>query len=118
MNELRKLANEKYSWLDWNKSHLFAAYNSTTSVKWLSFVGQWGDEQYQRSCHGRYGVFGQYRYSSGPTGLESKDLNRGDGTCLSGLLDPCVILPVITSGERRNGYSLCYLVLEPGPSTI
>lgn len=78
---------------------VFAAYDSFTPINWLNFVGQWGDEQYQSSYPGQYGVFGEYRYSSGPTGPEDKDLNRGDGTCPSGLPDPCVIIPVVLSGE-------------------
>lgn len=79
---------------------VFGAYDSTTPVNWLNFVGQWGDEQYPSSYPGQYDVFGQYRYSSGPTGPENKDLNRGDGTCPSGLPDPCVILPFVVSGEK------------------
>jgi hypothetical protein len=79
---------------------VFAAYDSTTPVNWLNYVGQWGDEQYQSSYPGQYDVFGQYRYSSGPTGPEDKDLNRGDGTCPSGLSNPCVVLPLVLPGEK------------------
>jgi hypothetical protein len=79
---------------------VFAAFDSITPVNWLNFVGQWGDEQYQSSYPGQYDVFGQYRYSSGPTGPEDKDLNRGDGTCPSGLPDACVVLPVVIAGEK------------------
>jgi hypothetical protein len=47
---------------------VFAAYDDTTPVNWLSFVGQWGDEQYPSTYPGQYGIFGEYRYTSGPTG--------------------------------------------------
>jgi hypothetical protein len=69
-------------------------------VNWLNFFGQWCDEQYQSSYSGQYDVFGQYRYSSGPTGPEAKDLNRGDGTCPSGDPVPCVILQTVLPGEK------------------
>jgi hypothetical protein len=79
---------------------VFAAYDSTTPVNWLSYVGQWGDEQYPTSYPGQYDIFGEYRYTSGPTGPEDKDLNRGDGTCPSGLENPCVVLSVVLPGEK------------------
>ncbi|TVY24499.1 putative vacuolar protein sorting-associated protein [Lachnellula hyalina] len=79
---------------------VFAAYDSTTPVNWLNFVGKWGDEQYNSSYPGQYDVFGQYRYSGGPTGPEAKDLNRGEGTCPSGDSAPCIVLPAVTAGER------------------
>jgi hypothetical protein len=69
-------------------------------VNWLNFFGQWCDEQYQSSYSGQYDVFGQYRYSSGPTGPEAKDLNRGDGTRPSGDPVPCVILQTVLPGEK------------------
>lgn len=78
---------------------VFAAYDSTTPVNWLNFVGKWGDQQYNSSYPGQYDVFGQYRYSGGPTGPEAKDLNRGEGTCPSGDPAPCIVLPAVTPGE-------------------
>lgn len=78
---------------------VFAAYDDTTPVDWLNFVGQWGDEQYPTSHSGQYDIFGEYRYTSGPTGPEDKHLNRGSGTCPSGLPDPCIVWPVVISGQ-------------------
>lgn len=78
---------------------VFAAYDSTTPINWLNFVGKWGDEQYQSSFPDQYDIFGQTHYSSGPTGPEAKDLERGQATCPSGIPDPCVILPIVISGQ-------------------
>ncbi|TAQ87001.1 hypothetical protein B7494_g4676 [Chlorociboria aeruginascens] len=77
---------------------VFAAYDDTTPINWLNFVGRWGDEQYQSSYLGQYDVFGQYRYSTGPTGPEDKDLHRGDGTCPSGVT--CNIRTSLWQGEK------------------
>lgn len=81
-------------------SPVFVAYDSTTPIDWLNFVGAWGDEQYPSSYPGQYDIFGQYRYASGPTGPEAKDLSRGTATCPAGIPDPCVILPAVISGEK------------------
>jgi hypothetical protein len=79
---------------------VFGAYDDTTPVNWLNFVGAWGDEQYQSSYPGQYDIFGESRYTSGPTGPEDKDLNRGEGTCPSGDPAPCIILPFVLPGEK------------------
>jgi hypothetical protein len=78
---------------------VFAAFDDTTPINWLNFIGQWGDEQYPLTTPGQFDLFGEFRYTSGPTGPEAKDLNRGQSPCPSGLPDPCVILPVVLPGQ-------------------
>jgi hypothetical protein len=78
---------------------VFAAYDSSTPINWLNFVGQWGDQQYNSSVSGQYDIFGEARYSSGPTGPEAKDLNRGNGTCPAGIPDACTVWPAVSSGQ-------------------
>lgn len=78
-------------------SKAFTAYDGTTSTGWLSFVGEWGDQQYPNSDprqHEILGIGATARFSSGPTGPEDKQLNRTD-VCPTG--DPCVVRPVITA---------------------
>lgn len=70
-------------------------------MNWLYFLGKWGDNQYQGSYPGQYALFGQYRYSGGPTGPVDKDLNRGKTTCPSGDPAPCVDLPVVLPGSKQ-----------------
>lgn len=38
-------------------------------ASWLNWLGRWGDEQYPNSDSRQYGIFGQYHYVSGPTGM-------------------------------------------------
>jgi len=78
---------------------VFSAFDDTTPINWLNFVGKWGDQQYQSSFPDQYDIFGQTHYSGGPTGPEDKDLHRGQATCPAGIPDPCVILPFVISGE-------------------
>lgn len=46
------------------------------STSWLSWLGQWGDEQYQSSYSGQYCIFGECHFTSGPTGPVAKNLGR------------------------------------------
>lgn len=78
---------------------VFSAFDDTTPVNWLNFVGQWGDAQYPDSFPGQIDVFGEAKFTGGPTGPEDKDLNRGNGTCPSGLPDPCVVWPFVLNGQ-------------------
>jgi hypothetical protein len=47
---------------------------------WLGFKGRWGDEEYPESDKRQVKLFGQAKYSSGPTGPADKQLNR-DKVC-------------------------------------
>jgi hypothetical protein len=49
---------------------------ATETVDWLSWEGLWGDEQYPTSHSGQYCLFGECRYTSGPTGPVAKNLAR------------------------------------------
>ncbi|KIW72895.1 hypothetical protein PV04_01056 [Phialophora macrospora] len=65
----------------------FAAYNGADPTAWLAFLGRWGDAQLPDDADGQVDVFGQRKYTAGPTGPVDKDLGRqnvcsGDGNCL------------------------------------
>ena len=76
-------------------SNAFTAYDPSYPTAWLSFVGQWGDEQYPDSDprqHKILGIDATAEFTSGPTGPEDKQLNRTD-VCPTG--EPCVVRPII-----------------------
>ncbi|KAG8534225.1 uncharacterized protein KY384_001069 [Bacidia gigantensis] len=59
----------------------FAAYDGSSPVKWLSFAGKFGDKQYPDSDPRQHKIFGidaTAKFTDGPTGPISKDLNRTD----------------------------------------
>ncbi|KAF2258360.1 hypothetical protein CC78DRAFT_124576 [Lojkania enalia] len=57
----------------------FAAYGGdATPVEWLYFRGRWGDQEYPTSDKRQIKLFGQAKYSSGPTGPIDKQLNRSN----------------------------------------
>lgn len=70
----------------------FTAYDSSSPVNWLYFTGMWGDEQLPNDAPGQVILFGQAKYSSGPTGPEDKNLNR---TTICDGEDPCIISPIL-----------------------
>ena len=54
---------------------------------YLDFNGRWGDNQLPDGVDGQVDVFGERKYTAGPTGPRDKDLGResiceGDGECL------------------------------------
>jgi hypothetical protein len=57
----------------------FTPYNGE-STNWLYFKGRWGDEEYPTSDKRQVKLFGQAKYSSGPTGPADKQLAR-DKVC-------------------------------------
>jgi hypothetical protein len=75
-------------------SEAFTAYNGVDPTGWLNFAGQWGDNQLPDGTQGQIDVFGQRKYTAGPTGPRDKDLGRvsvcsGSGTCVvRGALGP------------------------------
>lgn len=74
----------------------FAAYDDSTPVDWLYFTGHWGDEQYPDSDPRQQTIFdisGLYKYTSGPTGPEDKQLNRTEVCPDNG--DACIVRTVL-----------------------
>ncbi|KAF9735493.1 hypothetical protein PMIN06_010771 [Paraphaeosphaeria minitans] len=76
-------------------ANTFTAYDGTSPVNWLSFAGRWGDQEYPTSDKRQFKIFGQAKYSSGPTGPADKQLNRsnvcpdnGNNCILRGILVP------------------------------
>ncbi len=57
-------------------SNSFSAYDDSTPTAWLNFKGRWGDEQWPSSDKRQVVLFGQAKYSTGPTGPYDKQLNR------------------------------------------
>ncbi|KAI1821435.1 hypothetical protein F4861DRAFT_541986 [Xylaria intraflava] len=49
---------------------------SSETADWLQWQGAWGDEQYPNGSNGQYCIFGECRYTSGPTGPLDKNLGR------------------------------------------
>ncbi|KAI9688943.1 MAG: hypothetical protein M1822_000680 [Bathelium mastoideum] len=72
----------------------FAAYDDSIPVNWLYFIGQWGDEQYPNSDPRQKSLLGlTYKYTSGPTGPEDKQLNRTNVCPDDG--DACIVRTVL-----------------------
>ncbi|KAF1841627.1 uncharacterized protein K460DRAFT_318814 [Cucurbitaria berberidis CBS 394.84] len=54
----------------------FEAYDDSTPTNWLYFNGRWGDQEYPKSDKRQVKLFGQAKFSGGPTGPADKQLNR------------------------------------------
>ncbi|RVD90437.1 uncharacterized protein DFL_001402 [Arthrobotrys flagrans] len=78
----------------------FTSYNPASPVNWLYFKGKWGDQQYPKEHEGQYILFGQARYSSGPTGPLGKELQRKD-VCPSNV-KPCWVRPFLTAKLEKE----------------
>lgn len=75
----------------------FTAYDSSTPVGWLYFLGRWGDEQYPKSDPRQQevlGISGLAKYVSGPSGPIEKQLNRTDVCPDNGNL--CIVRTILT----------------------
>lgn len=73
----------------------FTPYDGSAPTAWLKFGGRWGDQEYPTSDKRQVKIFGQAKFSSGPTGPADKQLNRnnvcpdnGDKCILRGILMP------------------------------
>lgn len=77
-----------------NATNVFTPYAGSVSPNWLYFLGQWGDEQLPANTPGQIEIFGEAKYSSGPTGPIDKNLGRTT-VCLDE--SNCEILPILTT---------------------
>ncbi|KAF3932387.1 hypothetical protein ABW19_dt0204872 [Dactylella cylindrospora] len=79
-------------------SNTVTPYDPTTPVNWLYFNGKWGDQQYPTSHRNQYVIFGQARFTGGPSGPLFKDLQRS-GICPSSV-KPCWVRPFLTAKKE------------------
>jgi hypothetical protein len=57
-------------------SNSFTAYDGQVPTGWLGFTGRWGDQEYPESDKRQVKLFGQAKFTGGPTGPADKQLNR------------------------------------------
>lgn len=76
----------------------FTPYDANTPVNWLSFGGRWGDQEYPTSDKRQVKLFGQAKYSSGPTGPADKQLNRNN-VCPDNGKD-CILRSILVPRRR------------------
>ena len=77
-------------------TNTYTAYDSSTPVNWLYFIGKWGDDQYPTSDPRQKEILGislTAKYVGGPTGPEDKQLNRTLVCPDNG--DACIVSPVL-----------------------
>ena len=77
-------------------SQTFSAYDDSTPVNWLYYLGHWGDKQYPDDDPRQQTILnisGLYKYVDGPTGPEDKQLNRTDVCPDNG--NACVIRTIL-----------------------
>lgn len=65
-----------YSYSYDRTSKKFTPYDQSFPVNWLYFLGRWGDQTPPDGSNGQVVIFGQKKYSGGPTGPIDKRLDR------------------------------------------
>ena len=78
-----------------------AAANPDLPTSWFHFKGYWGDDTYPLSDRRQWRLFGEYHYSTGPTGPKFKNLERKK-VCQ---MDRCTMLYSIEDGKKAKWYS-------------
>jgi hypothetical protein len=57
-------------------SNSFIPRGDKTPMNWLNWGGRWGDQEYPKNDKRQVKLFGQAKFSSGPTGPRDKQLGR------------------------------------------
>lgn len=78
----------------------FEAYDGKAPTAWLGFKGRWGDEQYPDSDKRQFKLFGQAKFTGGPTGPADKQLNREKVCPENGNL--CILRSILVPRRRRR----------------
>ncbi|QIW99236.1 hypothetical protein AMS68_004754 [Peltaster fructicola] len=76
----------------------FSAYDDSTPLNWLNFLGEWGDQAFpqtdpRQSCPGNISLL--CKWSGGPTGPYDKQLNRTNICPDNG--NACIVRPFLTA---------------------
>ncbi|KAF1834183.1 hypothetical protein BDW02DRAFT_579811 [Decorospora gaudefroyi] len=81
----------------------FTAYDGKAPTAWLNFKGRWGDKEYPTSDKRQRKLFGQAKFSGGPTGPANKQLNRSKICPDNGKL--CILRRILvprTAGDEEE----------------
>lgn len=81
-------------------SNDFTALGEGTPTEWLMFKGRWGDEKYPNSDPRQRELFGQTKFSSGPTGPADKQLNRKEVCPENGLI--CIVRRILVPRSEEG----------------
>lgn len=81
-----------------NQTQQFTPYDANTPVNWLNFRGRWGDQEYPTTDSRQFKLFGQAKYSSGPTGPADKQLARDKMCPVNGNL--CILRSILVPRRR------------------
>lgn len=79
-------------------SNQFEAYDGSAPTAWLNFKGHWGDQEYPESDKRQFKLFGQAKFSGGPTGPADKQLNRDKICPNNGNL--CILRSILVPRKR------------------
>lgn len=79
----------------------FTPYAQGSPTNWLYFKGRWGDEEYPVSDKRQVKLFGQAKFSSGPTGPADKQLNRDKVCPDNGNL--CILRSILVPRDIEDG---------------
>jgi len=75
----------------------FSSYNGVDPVAFMNFAGKWGDKQVPDNASGQVNLFGQRKYTSGPTGPRDKKLDRS-AVCPDS--KNCWVRPILTPRDE------------------